>query len=261
MTEWMIVGAILLFAVPGTLFYLLERRLVFAPRYYPDRSLFLEHAHCYRLQKLYVAPGVILEGVVYEPETPASTTLLYFGGKKQDSVALVGKFSAQFPDVRFIAFNYRGYGTSSGRPSHDTLCQDALKVYKWAVSHYGKPGLMGYSLGAFVAASIASQEQPRWVVLVSAFASVELLVKERIAVMPRVLIRRKYDTRACVSGIRAPLYLYASRDDRVVPVAHVLKLRESAPNLAEYKEFSGYNHDDLLFSEELQEELKKVFAR
>ena len=260
MTEWMIIGAILLFAVPGTLFYLLQHRLVFAPRYYPDRSLFLEHSLCYRLQKLYVAPGVTLEGIVYEPEGLATATLLYFGGKKQDSVALAGTFSARFPNVRFVAFNYRGYGTSGGRPSHDTLGGDALKVYKWVESHYGKPGLMGYSLGAFVAASLASAVQPRWVVLVGAFASVELLIRERIAVMPRVLIRRKYDTRECVSAVTAPLYLYASRDDNVVPVAHALKLKASAPNLAGYKEFSGYNHDDLLFSEELLDELTKVFA-
>ena len=260
MTEWMIIGAILIFAVPGTLFYLLQHRLVFAPHYYPDRSLFLERSHCYRLQTLQVAPGVTLEGVVYEPETPATATLLYFGGKRQDSVALVGKFSERFANVRFIAFNYRGYGTSGGRPTHDTLHSDALQAYDWAEECYGALGVMGYSLGAFVAAGVAAKRRPCWVVLVSAFASVETLIKERIAVMPRVLIRRKYDTRECVSAVTAPLYLYASRDDGVVPVSHALKLRASAPNLAEYKEFSGYNHDELLFSDALLEELEKVFA-
>lgn len=259
MSEWLMIAAIALFAVPGTLFYLLQHRLVFKPNYYPNRSLFVEHSHCYRLQKIDVAPSVTLEGVVYEPEGEAASTVLYFGGKEQDSVVLIGKFSLHYPQVRFIAFNYRGYGISGGVPTHDTLYSDALQIYDWVRETYGDAGVLGYSLGSSVAAFVGAERAPRWVVLVSAFSSVERLIKERLPAIPRILIRRRFDTLASVKKMVAPLYLYASRDDTVVPFAHSLELKANARNLARYKEFSGYNHANLLFSETLEAELEKVF--
>ena len=259
MSEWLILAAIALFAIPGTLFYLLQHRLVFKPNYYPNRSLFVEYSNRYHVQKLEISPSVTLEGVVYEPEGEAAATVLYFGGKEQDSVVLIGKFSMHYPDVRFVAFNYRGYGISGGEPSHDTLYEDAAKVYDWVHERFGDTGVLGYSLGSSVAAFVGAERSPRWVALVSAFASVERLIKERFPLIPSLLIRNKYDTLASVSKMVCPLYLYASRDDTLVPYTHSLKLKARAHNLAGYKEFSGYNHANLLFSEALEEELHKVF--
>ncbi|MDX1296217.1 MAG: hypothetical protein R3302_08115 [Sulfurimonadaceae bacterium] len=261
LTEWLIIGAIALFAIPGVLFYLYQHRLVFAPNYYPNRSLFVEYSHCYHLQTIEVSDGVTLEGVVYEPEEKASATVLYFGGKEQDSVVLIGKFSLHYPAVRFVAFNYRGYGVSGGKPSHKTIFDDAEKIYDWAHKTYGDTGVLGYSLGTSVAAYLGAKKRPRWVVLVSAFSSVERLIKERIVAVPRFLVRGKYDTLTQVKEMVTPLYLFASRDDKVVPFAHTLELKAAARHLAGFKEFSGYNHADLLFSEELENELTKVFSK
>ncbi len=261
MTGWLILGAVVFVAVPVVLFYLLQHRLVFAPNYYPNRSLFVEYSHRYKLQKLEVAPGVILEGVVYEPEEGASTTVLYFGGREQDSVVLIGKFSMHYPDVRFVAFNYRGYGMSGGKPSHQSIYDDAAKVYAWVHATYGDTGILGYSLGSSVAAYLGAKKHPRWIVLVSAFSSVERLIKERFAVVPRLLIRGKYDTRSFVRDMVAPLYLFASQDDGLIPLKHTEELRDNARNLAGYKVYEGYNHANLLFSDDLEKELKKVFVK
>lgn len=258
LSEMLIIAAIALFVLPGALFYLLQHKIVFSPHYYPERSIFVEHAHRYRVESLEVDRRVTLEGMVYDPEDAVST-VLYFGGKQQDSVALIGKLSTAYPNVRFIAFNYRGYGTSGGRPSEERVFADALKVYDWAHERYGDLGLMGYSLGSSVASHVSSLKPVRYLVLVCAFDSVRSLIKAKSALIPGFMIRCHFDTLECVKSMPAPLYLYVAVDDEVVPIMHARNLKENVLHLAEYKEFSGYNHNELLFCDEMVAELKKVF--
>lgn len=60
------------------------------------------------------------------------------------------------PDkVHVLAFDYRGYGLSSGTPSEEGLLHDAIAVAKWAMDFAGIPPsrilLFGQSLGTAVA--------------------------------------------------------------------------------------------------------------
>ena len=103
LTALVIIGLILLFVVPSLLVYFLQHKIIFAPHHHKRRGLFKEYPERYKPLELQVQKGVYLEGVVYEPETKANTTMLYFGGREQDSVTLVGKFSLHYPNVRIIA--------------------------------------------------------------------------------------------------------------------------------------------------------------
>lgn len=259
--ELVILGVVLLFIVPAVLFYLLQHKVIFSPKHYTSRQLFAEYPQRYHPVELMVAQRFRLEGIVYEPEEKALATVLYFGGKEQDSANLMGKFSVHYPNVRFISFNYRGYGISEGKPTEKRLHDDALAIYDWAYARYGEIGLAGYSLGSNVAAYVASRRRCPWVVLVAAFDSVVSLAKSKFALLPKWLIRYKFDTVNYVRNIKSPLYLYAAADDAIVPIAHSRLLKSNVLNLAEYKEFSGYNHGELLFSDEVTSELKKVFEK
>jgi pimeloyl-ACP methyl ester carboxylesterase len=259
--ELVILGVVLLFIVPAVLFYLLQHKVIFSPQHYTSRQLFAEYPQRYHAVVLMVAQRFRLEGIVYEPEKEALCTVLYFGGKEQDSASLVGKFSVHYPDVRVISFNYRGYGTSGGKPTEKSLHADALSAYDWACARYGQVGLAGYSLGSNVAAYVASRRSTPWVVLVAAFDSVVSLAKSKFALLPRWLIRYKLETVKYVKNIKSPLYLYAATDDTIVPISHSRHLKSNVLNLAEYKEFGGYNHGELLFSDEVTSELKKVFEK
>ena len=261
MTAWLFLGAAVAVMVPALLFYLLQHRIVFSPRYYPRRSIFLEFAARYKVEQIRMSDGTLLEGMRYEPEEGAIATVLYFGGREQDSVALIGKLSFHYPQVRFISYNYRGYGTSEGKPGHATLYPDALEVYDAVHERFGDVGVLGYSLGTSAAARVGAKRMPRWVAMVSPFTSVQRLFKERLKVVPSFLVRGKFDTLASVAEMVCPLFLYASRDDEVVPLSHFQTLKAAARNLGEAKEFSGYNHASLLFSEPVEEELAKVFRR
>ncbi len=260
MVEILIIVALLLIIVPGILFYFLQHKLIFNPKHHLERSWMIKNAHAYHLQEMEVAPDVMLEGIVYEPQKP-TMTLLYFGGRSQDSVALIGMFSEHCPDIRIVTFNYRGYGESGGRPAEDVLLEDGLKIYDWCTDEYGETALLGFSLGSSVAAYVGSHRHSSKVVLVAAFSSVAKLMQAKLALLPNFIIRHRFDTAAFAQNIFSPLYLYVALDDLVVPISHARNLKANVKNLAEYIEFSEHEHEDLLFSDEVIEKLKKVFAR
>lgn len=259
-TELVLLGLLLLFVIPSMLVYLLQHKIIFAPQYYNRRRLFAEFPDLYRPLELQVEKGVFLEGVVYEPEERAATTLLYFGGREQDSVTLIGKLSLHYPGVRIIAFNYRAYGKSGGVPSEAAYHGDALKIYDYVLEAYGTPVLLGYSLGSNIAVHTAARRSPKELILVAVFESVQALSRAKSKPVPRVFIKHRFETIREISEVRVPFYMYVARDDGFVPIkqARKLKAAANAASLVDYKEYEGYNHAQLLFSEEVTEEIAKV---
>ncbi len=262
-TELVLLGLVLLFGIPSLLLYLLQHKIIFAPQYYNRRRLFAESPDRYRPLELQVEKGVFLEGAVYEPEERAATTMLYFGGREQDSVTLIGKLSLHYPDVRIVSFNYRAYGKSGGVPSEAAYHGDALKIYDYVVDHYGVPVLLGYSLGSNIAVHTAARRSPKELVLVAAFESVQALSRAKYRPLPRVFIKHRFETINEIAGVKVPFYMYVTRDDGVVPIAQARKLKAAAnaASLVDYKEYEGYNHAQLLFSEEVTKEIEKVLAK
>ena len=250
---------LILIVLPALLFYIFQEKIVFSPVHSKRRQLFAEHPKRYRVVELVVHENIRLEGLVYEPEEEAGRTVLYFGGKQQDSVTMVAKLSMHYPTVRFIAFNYRGYGTSQGKPTEERLYEDALRVYDWAQSRYEKVSLMGYSLGSNIASYVASRRGVQSVILVAAFDSALALARLKFALMPKALMRCRLDTMHHVKSIKAPVYLYAATDDTIVPIGQARKIKESVQNLSRYREIGGCDHAELLFSPEMTKELSEVF--
>jgi len=241
------------------LLYLPQRNFVFSPSYYPNRSWFKEHADVLHLHSLPVTKSIALEYIIYEPAHPRQT-IIYFGGKEQDSVGLVQKLSAQYPLDRWIACNYRGYGKSEGRPTERTVLADSLLLYDRIRKQYEDISLLGFSLGSSVASYVASKKDPKQVILVAPFDSVHSLIQTKAPFVPELFIRYKFPTIEFLPCISCPVYIYNSSDDEIVAPYHVRQLRRKISVRGGSEEFTGYTHDGLLFSPELEQKLQKLFA-
>ena len=262
-TELIILGLILLFGIPSVLVYLLQHKIIFKPYHHKRRGLFREYPERYRSLELQVEKGLFLEGIVYEPEVEATSTMLYFGGREQDSVTLVGKFSLHYPNVRIIAYNYRAYGKSGGEPSEAAYQGDALKVYDDVVKHFGEVHLLGYSLGSNVAVHVSVRRKPKHLILVAPFESVAALSRAKKLPVPNFIVKHRFATINEIDKVQTPFYMFATIDDGFVPIKQPRKLKERAKEamLIDYKEFQGYNHAQLLFSDEVCEAIQKVLTK
>jgi len=110
--------------------------------------------------------------------------------------------------------------------------------------------LFGRSLGAAVAAELATEVQPAAVILESPFRSVPALGQRLYPFLPvRWLARLDYNTEEYVTRIKAPLLVVHSREDEIVPYAEGEAIFEAAGEPSEMLSIRGGHNTGFLDSE------------
>jgi len=229
--------------------------IVFSPTHFREGEI----GSCCEILSITTEDGVELEGVAYEP-SQVKNTILFFGGREHDSVGLIDRLSCKFKDTRIITFNYRSYGRSQGTISEKNMLGDALKIAEIIQKNYGDFYILGFSMGASVAAFTASKHKSLGVFLTGAFDSTTSLARARYGVMVSWIVRYKFDNIKFVQNIEAPVYMFSSQSDEVVYIKNARILKNSIKNLALYKEFDSLSHKELLWSDEVIDEINGVIS-
>ncbi|MFC6672211.1 alpha/beta hydrolase [Marinobacterium aestuariivivens] len=166
----------------------------------------------------------------YLPGEPGSATLLFLHGNagnishRLDSLALFHELG-----LSVLIIDYRGYGRSSGSPNERGLYRDGEAALAYLLGRLNVPAskilLFGRSLGAAVAARLASRHSVGGLILESAFTSATDMAAELYPWLPaRLLVRYRYDTARYLQGVTAPVLIIHSRDDEIVPFRHAERL-------------------------------------
>lgn len=152
-----------------------------------------------------------------------------------------------------LIFDYRGYGRSDGEPSEQGTYRDAEAAWRYLTEQRRIPPrdivLFGRSLGAAVAAQLASQHAPKALILESAFTSVPDLAADLYPFLPaRWLARFRYNTEGYVKSINCPLLIVHSREDEIIPYAHGERLFAAAREPKRFLKIRGGHNEGFLLS-------------
>ncbi len=184
-------------------------------------------------------------------------------GSVADRIMYLPHFAAMGYGVLLI--DYRGYGQSSGSPSEEGTYADARTAWRWLNERGFAAGdivLVGESLGGAVAAELAARVQPRALLLLSTFTSVNDLGGELYPWLPvRLLSRFRYDTLQGVTDYRGPVLVVHSRDDEIVPFAHGQRLQAAAGARGQLLELRGGHNDAFVFGKPEQVAAVAEFLR
>ncbi len=194
--------------------------------------------------------GVRLNGW-FVPYRGAQTTLLWFHGN-------AGNISHRLENIKLFhdkvgvnlfIFDYRGYGRSEGRVSEEGTYLDGKAALKYLRTRENvdpkRMVLFGRSLGAAVAADLATREECLVLILETTFASIREMARAAFPFLPiGFLLRTRYDVVEKIKRIKAPLLvLHGDRDD-VIPFAQGKKVFEAAPEPKEFYTIRGAHHND-----------------
>jgi fermentation-respiration switch protein FrsA (DUF1100 family) len=250
-----------LLVIAGVYCALLLYLVVMQPRliYYPDmpsRNLVATPAAIgldYESLALTTTDGIKLHGW-FIPAKAARGSLLFCHGNagnishRLDSIALFHELGL---DV--LIFDYRGYGESEGKPSEAGTYRDVDAAWRYLQEVRGRTPseivIFGRSLGASIAAELASRSTPAAVILESAFTSVPDMAVAIYPWLPRKLPGMyRYDSRASVAQITRPLLIAHSREDEIIPFAHGERLFADAGEPKHFLEMQGGHNDGFLVS-------------
>ena len=205
----------------------------------------------YQDVELLTEDGVRLHGW-FIPGDDARATLLFFHGNagnishRLDSIRIFNRLNL---DV-FI-FDYRGYGQSNGRTSEAGTYLDAEAAWLYLTETRAVAAaeiiVFGRSLGASIAAWLASRHRPAALILESSFSSVPSMAQRLYPFLPvKWLANFSYDTRQYVSGIECPLLVAHSKGDDIIPYAEGRLVFEAAPADKQFLELRGGHNDGFI---------------
>jgi fermentation-respiration switch protein FrsA (DUF1100 family) len=149
-----------------------------------------------------------------------------------------------------LAFDYRGYGHSTGRPSEPGLRRDACAARAALLDQDGvdpaRVLYLGESLGGGVALALALERPPAGLILHSAFTSVRDLARIHYPLIPRALVPDAYPSLRLIGRLALPLLVLHGERDEIVPLMHAEALADAARGPKRMHVFAGAGHNDLL---------------
>ncbi len=194
------------------------------------------------------------------PVDGATLSALHF--KRPDAKGVVfflhgnsGNVSSWLKTTDFYAKNnfdvfmidYRGYGKSTGHiESEAQLHQDVMTAWKFIAPQYEgrKRAIFGRSLGATLAAKLASEVTPDWTALVSPFYNLNAMREDYYAYLPAALMRYTFTTNAWLPKIKTPVTIVHGDVDPLIHFSHAERLHAIAPN-TELVKIEGGTHSNL----------------
>ena len=206
------------------------------PSSYQDTSeiIKLESAENIKISALYLA----------NPE--ANYTILYSHGNAED-LGDIKPILNQLQVLGFavLAYDYRGYGTSTGRSSEHGAYEDINAAYNYLTQQLNIPPskiiAYGRSVGGGPAIDLASREPLGGLVVESTFTTAFRVIT-RIQLLPF----EKFANIDKIKKVHCPVLVIHGTIDRVIPFVHGQKLYEAANEPKRFLEVEGADHNDLV---------------
>lgn len=215
---------------------------------------------------LAAADGVRLHGWHLPAGASSARPLaIYFGGNAEE-VSWMLEFAQVFAGWDLALINYRGYGSSAGKPSEKALLRDSLTIYDHFVRQPGVDSVrvvvVGRSLGSGVATYLASQRSMRGVLLIAPFDSITEVAQNFYPFLPvRLMLGNLYDSAALAPSITAPLRMIVASRDEIIPARHSRRLFDVWGGPKEMVTIAGAGHNDLQQHREYWQAIRDFLQR
>jgi fermentation-respiration switch protein FrsA (DUF1100 family) len=194
------------------------------------------------LREFYLAVNDSVNLRVWHLENPAAgATVLYFGGNGF-FLAISGDILSAIYDqgVSVLAFDYRGYGKSTGTPSVAGILEDANTVYQYLRRDQALTAeqiiIHGHSMGSALALWLANRQPVAAVVLESPLTDAEDVMGRLVPTLLKPFIRVQIDSSLLeVSNLREierlqqPLLIIGGEKDQITPPEMAELLYGKAP--------------------------------
>jgi len=257
---WYIIIAL---AAVSLLVYFLQEKFIFKPEKLkqdfqfkydiPFKELFFD-----------VEPGVRINGLHFYREQSFGL-ILYFHGNTR-SIKGWARYARDFYRYNYdvVLVDYRGFGKSTGKRSEKEMLDDMQFVYERLAKQYSEQHMIVYgrSLGSGFATKVASENNPRYLILDSPYYNFTRVIERFLPILPiRYVLRYHLRTDKWIMQVRCHTYIIHGTKDRLIPIRHSEALQRLNPrkitlirihegghnNLPKFDEYHNFIRDILKY--------------
>ena len=163
-----------------------------------------------------------------------------------------------------LVFDYRNYGKSTGNFNEEEMYTDGLSVYNYVKKQYKEENIVvyGYSLGATFATRIASENNPKELILEAPFYNLKQAVLYYSRVAPTFLLKYAFRTDKDITKVKAPITIFHGNEDKTTSFRQSKNLIELVTSIKkEYIEIDKGTHHNIRDSEVYKDKLKEILER
>jgi fermentation-respiration switch protein FrsA (DUF1100 family) len=215
---------------------------------FPNKVIFRPQASFYKddtsIIKLATSDGETISAKFYE-NPAAKFTILFSHGNAED-IGSIEPFIQQLRKSGFsvLAYDYHGYGTSTGSPTEDNAYRDIDAAYQYLAEERSIPAsqiiLHGRSLGGAVAVDLASRQDVGGLILESTFTSAA-----RVLTRIRVIPFDRFESIDKIGDVTCPVLVVHGKQDLTIPFHHGEALFEAAQGQRSFLWVDEAGHNDV----------------
>jgi uncharacterized protein len=195
-----------------------------------------------------VEPGVRINGLHFYRPKP-SGLILYLHGNSR-SIKGWAKYAQDFYRYNYdvVLIDYRGFGKSTGKRSEKEIIDDIQFVYDKLIAQYDEQHIIVYgrSIGSGFAAKIASDNNPRYLILDAPYYSFRKVVERFLPILPvRFVLRYQLRTDKWLPLVKCHTYILHGTKDWLIPISQSEKLQKLNPQKITLIHIHGGGHNNL----------------
>lgn len=240
---------LLFYVLIGITLYFLQERILLHPEPYPKEYKY-SFAVPFAELDIPINRNENLNVVQFFPgDTVRKGVVLYFHGNMKN-VNHYAKFAGNFTKNGFEVWmpDYPGFGKTTGELSEKKLYDDALLVYKLALTKYHADSIIiyGRSFGTGIASQLSSVRTCRRLILETPYYSVPALFSYYLPVYPTALLSKfKLPVHQYLDEVSAPVTIFHGTEDELIPYSVTKKLKKVLKIKDEFITIEKGKHNDL----------------
>ncbi|WP_196888408.1 alpha/beta hydrolase [Aureivirga sp. CE67] len=248
-----------LYLIVCVLLYFFQEKIIFIPTK-------LSKNHQYQFLNNYeeifveVGDGVALNGLLFKVENPKGV-IFYMHGNA-GNLDSWGNVAPVYNELNYDVFvyDYRGYGKSDGKIlNQEQIFADNQKAYDFIKNKYeeNQITILGYSIGTGMASKLASENNPKQLILQAPYYNLPDIMKQNFSFIPTSILKYKLDSNEYLKKYKNPITIFHGTEDKIIYYGSSEKLKQnhSQINLIPIENFG---HNGMTFNEKYLREIQKV---
>lgn len=229
------------------LIYFIQERFIFKPERLPADFKFVYDTP---FEELFfdTEPGVRINGLHFFVKQPLGL-ILYFHGNSR-SIKGWAKYAKDFSRYSYdvVLVDYRGFGKSTGKRSEVSMLNDTQFVYTQLAEKYKEHHIIVYgrSIGSGFATKVASDNNPRYLILDAPYFNFRKVVERFLPILPvKYILRYHLRTDKWIRRVNCHTYIIHGTRDMLIPLRHSVQLQSLNPHKITLIRIVGGGHNNL----------------
>ena len=242
--------------------YFFQEKLMF----YPDK---LERSYQYSFDESFeemmikTSDDKLINALLFKAKSTKG--LIFYLHGNAGSLESWGTVAKIYTDLNYDVFilDYRGFGKSEGSiNSEKQLYEDNQIAYNLMKESYNEENIivLGYSIGTGMAAKLASENNPKLLIMQAPFYSFKEMMSNQFY-FPTFILKYKFRTNEYLEQCECPIVIFHGDRDEIVNYKWSLKLKEEFKDKIQLITLHGEVHNGITDNIDYRMELENVLMK